>query len=214
MDSGEIASDRFASEVLRKSHDGSHSRTRQDETTNKTGRVKSIPSLHALSLVHRDCSEPRRTGVENLLPLELWQHVFTYLDPSSLGRLLCICSAFNTLLDPEKMLPKHTGTNVVSLRPQNDIWSQSRRRWTSGTPRPLQGQTELEMWRLIRGSNCQYCGEASRACPSSGSSDPWTAGPGSTGCRVIWAFGVRSCAACLRPQLVKVRSTTRALFRW
>jgi hypothetical protein len=64
--------------------------------------------------------------------------------------------------------------------------------------------TELEMWKLIRGTSCQFCGKRATQKFSLPSSDPWNAGPGLDNIRSIWPFRIRCCGPCLLPKLVKV----------
>lgn len=134
------------------------------------------------------------------LPLEVWQQICSLLEPVSLGRLICVNRTLNALLDPEKPVPEHMAKQSIT---QNDIWVASRKRLPPGFPRPLSGRSELEMWRLLLGTRCQFCGkESSKMLPATPS--PWTSGPGLENVRVIWPFAVRSCGHCLTSRMIKV----------
>ncbi|OAL33011.1 hypothetical protein AYO22_00096 [Fonsecaea multimorphosa] len=65
--------------------------------------------------------------------------------------------------------------------------------------------TELEMWRLIRGRTCQFCGKKTAHQQRLSVSEPWYAGPGLDGVRPIWPFRdaelIVSTYSALRPGL-------------
>ena len=142
------------------------------------------------------------------LPGEMWQYIFTYLPPYSLGRLMCVNKTFQTLLAPDGLLPAPQLAAHRPLSPvdQEHLWSLSRRAFFPGMPRPLFSRSELETWKLIRGNGCQFCGKQNTSSVPSFSTSPWAAGPGNDHVRVIWAFAVRSCGSCLRTRLHKVRT--------
>lgn len=140
------------------------------------------------------------------LPHEILQHIFSFVDPVSLGRLLCVNRSFHSLLDPAMSLPEGSESGKVkhlTLRSQDLIWATSRRRHLQGFPKPMDKMSELEMWRLVRGRFCQFCGKK-RKSRQSLTPDPWNAGPGLDDVRTIWPFRVTSCGSCLQPRLVKV----------
>lgn len=140
-------------------------------------------------------------------PVELWQHVFTFVPPVSLGRLLRVNRSFNAcLLDSSigRLVTNPPRRGIVPLEDANVIWSASRKLFCPGLPRPLRDLKELDMWRLIRGRNCQFCGKVDNSMARLDPADPWEAGPGKDGVRVIWAFGVRCCGVCLQDKLEKV----------
>ncbi|KKZ62967.1 hypothetical protein EMCG_02678 [[Emmonsia] crescens] len=133
-----------------------------------------------------------------ILPGEVWQHIFTFLPPTSLGRILCVNKTFRSLLTPSEALPDFPQTSgLLKYLNPNSIWSVSRRAFHPGMPRPMSFLTELEMWKLIYGSNCQFCGKPSSSS-SSIDSTIWEAGPGLDGVRIIWPFGIRSCGECIQ----------------
>ena len=144
------------------------------------------------------------------LPPEILQHVFSYVDPISLGRLLFVNRLFNVLLDPVKPLPPTSvSTKVLHLKPQNDIWISARRTYMSTCPRPMEDMSELEMWRLIHGTRCQFCSRTpkNRFPPLTKAASLWSSGPGPEGVRTIWPFRCRSCGPCLEVRIVKVEYT-------
>jgi F-box domain len=141
------------------------------------------------------------------LPPEILQHIFSFVEPTSIGRLLCVSRLFNTLLDPAKPLPAASpGVKTLVLQPQNDLWFHSKRQFppTSGLPRPMEDMSELETWRLIRGTACYFCGKKPKNRIPLLATSPWNAGPGPEGVRAIWPFKTRSCGPCLEARIVKV----------
>ena len=140
------------------------------------------------------------------LPPELLQHIFTFVPPVFLGRLLRVNRLINTLLDPSKRLPQTQRDNQgsLSLQNQDHIWSVARKRFIPGMPRPLSSVSEYGLWKLLLGSSCQFCAKRTMADLSSTSLSPWSSGPGTDSVRIIWPFAVRSCGSCLATRLVKV----------
>lgn len=139
------------------------------------------------------------------LPPEIWQHVFTFVPPTFLGRLFRVNSTFKGLLSPGMTFPQiqtHDQT-IVSLQSQDHIWSVSRRTFFPGMPRPMFSMSEMDMWKLLQSRSCQFCGKKAIKDLSSSSSSPWSSGPGPDNVRVIWPFAVRSCGPCLSTRLVK-----------
>jgi hypothetical protein len=142
----------------------------------------------------------------SLLPPEVWQHIFTFTPPISLGRLLSVNKRFSAYLDPS--LPSISSSvtplshTVVSLRSPESIWQASRQHYHPWLPSPMQGYSELDMWRLALGSQCQFCGKIQKS--SNPNTDTWHRGPGESGVRGVWAFGMRACGTCLRERTVKV----------
>ncbi len=147
----------------------------------------------------------RRSSTLADLPPEILQHIFTFVHPISLGRLICVNRLFSSLLDPTMALPQASAeAKHMLLRSQDSIWSTSRHTFLHGLPKPMDDMTELGMWRLIRGKRCQYCGKTSRPSDTLATASPWSAGPGSGNVRTIWPFRIRSCGDCLVNWLVKV----------
>jgi len=154
-------------------------------------------------LEHGKLQSPQKSQ----FPIEIWQHVFTFVPPVSLGRLLRVNRCFNACLTESSKAPlvtnfQHQG--IVQLAEANTIWSASRKLFCPGLPRPLRDLEELDMWRLIRGRDCQFCGKVDSSKAGLDPVDPWEAGPGKDGVRVIWAFGVRCCGNCLQDKSEKV----------
>ncbi len=148
-------------------------------------------------------------------PIEIWQHVFTFVPPVSLGRLLRVNQVFRACLTEspkEYSASRSQRQAVLKLEEADAIWSASRKLFCPGLPRPLRAFKELDMWRLIRGRNCQFCGKVDRSMALSNSTDPWEAGPGKDGVRVIWAFGVRCCGPCLQEKSEKVGPDERSRY--
>jgi F-box domain len=140
------------------------------------------------------------------LPGEMWQHIFTYLPPYVLGRLMLVNKTFRVLLTQEDNLPEQQlppGRLLTLLKPEH-LWSLSRRSFFPGMPRPMPSRSELQTWKLVRGQGCQFCGRTNTGAVPPVSSSPWAAGPGNDYVRIIWPFGVRSCSNCLREHLQKV----------
>ena len=141
------------------------------------------------------------------LPPEILQHIFSFVDPISLGRLLFVNRLFNVLLDPTKTLPPPSASaRALGLKPQNDLWISARRTFASTFPRPMEDMSEIEMWRLIRGISCQFCGKKpkNRSPLLAMAASPWSSGPGPEGVRTIWPFKCQSCGPCLESRIVKV----------
>ena len=142
------------------------------------------------------------------LPIGIWQRIFCFVPPVSLGRLLRVNRAFNTCLttgdtDQQFSKPSHSG-NLETLNP-DAVWAASRKRFCPGLPKPIRGLLELEMWRLLRGRHCQLCGEIKDAGSNVSVESPWESGPGETGVRVVWPWGVRLCGKCIPIHSEKVK---------
>jgi hypothetical protein len=139
------------------------------------------------------------------LPPEILQHIFSFVDPISLARLLLVNKLFNNLVDPTKSLPvASSSAGSLHLRPQNDLWAVSRRAFFPGHPRPMEDMTEIAMWSLIRGVSCQFCGNTPKDKIPLVATSAWNAGPGPDGVRIIWPFRCRCCGPCLESRIVKV----------
>lgn len=173
----------------------------------KRVRLSGCPRPVVSSLERTDLPRPSCIVLTDLSP-EILQHVFTFLDPITLARLICVNRSIRSLLDPACSLPQRSASGQIkhlSIRTQDSIWAISRRAYLHGFPKPMDTMTELEMWRLALSHSCQFCGKKTAARLASSSSDPWTSGPGVDNVRPVWPFRVRSCGRCLRPRLIKVR---------
>ena len=164
--------------------------------------VRPLPLALAKATVQTNVPHDR-----SLLPQDIWQYVFSFLPPTTLGQLLQINHSFNDLLTPGRTLaPNETSRKgTLSLQNQEHLWSTSRKMFFPGLPRPPSVVSELELWRLLRGYSCQYCGKRASTNSLSTAPAPWSAGPGPDNIRVIWPFAVRACSPCLRTRLRKVR---------
>ena len=163
------------------------------------------PEIASLGLP-KDVSMHDRLSFADL-PHEILQHIFTYVDPISLGGLICVGRLYHSLLDSACPLPQMPGSSRprrLAVRSRDLIWAISRRTFLQGFPKPMDRMSELEMWRLIRGHSCQFCGRKATLREALSMSDPWNAGPGLDDARPIWPFRVRSCGRCLQPRLIKV----------
>lgn len=143
----------------------------------------------------------------SLLPAEIWHHIFTFCPPKALGRLLQVNKSFNTYLDPSSTAssPLHASLSrsIAPIRLPEAIWQTSRRLFHPGMPSPLQGSSEVAMWKLACNSKCQFCDRKNTLflVPVL---DPWKSGPGENGIRPMWQFGVRACGSCLNERCIKV----------
>lgn len=141
------------------------------------------------------------------LPIAIWQRIFCFVPPVFLGRLLRVNRAFNTCLtagDANQQYPKPSHPGGSRTLHPDTIWAASRKRFCPGLPKPIRGLLELEMWRLLRGHHCQVCGEAKDPSSVISSESPWELGPGETGVRVVWPWGVRLCGQCVLGHSEKV----------
>ncbi|KAI5462998.1 hypothetical protein BGZ63DRAFT_402344 [Mariannaea sp. PMI_226] len=134
------------------------------------------------------------------LPAEIWHHILTFLHPKSLACLLSVNKLFFSFLHPHP--PAHLFTPypepspgvAVPLTPDG-IWRRSRQRLARQVPRPLEGKTELDMWRLVCTRICQSCGSGTEELP------PYAIGPrrrglGLEGVAPVFPFGVALCGNC------------------
>jgi hypothetical protein len=141
------------------------------------------------------------------LPAEVWQHVFLYLTPDDLSRCLRVSRLFRSYLTDltatmSVRLPlRRNGLKVLD---SEAIWTSARKMFAPNLPRPLAGFTEMHMFQLLGGRDCQACG----ALPSQPNqpTTPFDAGPGHGGVRIIWSFSARLCSECFELYSVKVVS--------
>ncbi|KAL8871148.1 MAG: hypothetical protein Q9174_002959 [Haloplaca sp. 1 TL-2023] len=117
------------------------------------------------------------------LPAELWHRIFRYVPPVFLGRLLRVNRAFhsyltNTHVEDKPGVSPNLGRGAVRPLAADTIWLASRKRFAPGLPKPFRGSRELDMWRLLRGRNCQLCGTAKEPSHVSKNENPWQSGPG------------------------------------
>ncbi|KAI1435023.1 hypothetical protein GGR50DRAFT_350879 [Xylaria sp. CBS 124048] len=160
----------------------------------------SMPSTKRMKVDESTAHVSQSSGSQKLLS-EIWQHIFTFLPPKMLGRLLSVDRCFNYILDPFPKFSyrgRHSAVpgSLSTLRPEV-IWQNSRRRFWPNMPTPLRDHTELQMWQLACRSSCQSCGVSSGQSSSSSGNDTSKVENQYTGPRPIWPFAVTSCAACL-----------------
>lgn len=148
--------------------------------------------------------------IVSTLPATLWQHVFCFVPPVFLGRLLRVNRAFNTYLTPGNPVehPTPLGHGIMQPLAAEAIWVASRRRFAPGLPKPIHDFEELKMWRLLVGQSCQVCGHENGSSSLPISDNPCESGPGGFGVRVIWPFGLRCCGSCLHNVSHKVSQIT------
>lgn len=142
---------------------------------------------------------------------EIWQFIFTFLPPDTLVALSLVNRRFHSLLVPP------TGqrtTNAVATRngllevvDGDHIWACARRNYLPDIPKPLHGRSELDMWRLVRGRDCQFCGKRDRSKKDVLRVNVWDPPLKAGGVKIVWPFGVRSCGACLVDHSEEVRLT-------
>ena len=166
--------------------DGPSPKRRKSQTMEVRHGMKEDPSLHGLTM-------------------SIWQKLLGFVPPVFLGRLLRVSQSFRAMLDLTQPVGL-IGSALARPPSKSDaIWAASRRRFAAGLPKNLPGKRDLEMWRLIRGNDCQLCHKKKPLCTGVSPVNPWQAGPGNHNVRVIWAFGVRCCGPCLTSSCEQVR---------
>jgi len=159
--------------------------------------------------------EPFRDSTGRLLqdksniPPEIWHYVFTFIPPGTLTSLLRVNRAFNKLLTPSTENAKRPSTTnsrnvVLQVLDADSVWSASRKLFHPDLPRPPLSMSELDMWRLLCGRTCQFCGKLGMPATNDTPDNQFEPGPGEDGVKIIWQFGVRSCGSCLQERSEKV----------
>ncbi|KAL8943550.1 MAG: hypothetical protein Q9216_001008 [Gyalolechia sp. 2 TL-2023] len=126
--------------------------------------TKKSPGVKRAKLNGHVDAEPRCAANQTraaALPAELWHHIFRFVPPVFLGRLLRVNRAFHSYLtSPSNGSKLATSPSYTGIRPLDSetIWASSRKRFAAGLPKPLRGLQELDLWRLLRGETCQLCG--------------------------------------------------------
>lgn len=140
------------------------------------------------------------------LPAALWRYIFCFVPPVFLGRLLLVNRAFNSYLTTSESIlgPAMSLRSIVQPLTAEAIWIASRKRFAPGLPKPIHGLQELDMWRLLVGQHCQHCGHVGGGITSTPSESLWEGGPGASGVRIIWPFGLRCCSSCLQKVSMEV----------
>lgn len=173
-----------------------------------TDRIPLDASIVGLQHIDRNEHGSKASQTElGTFPPEIWQHIFNFTPPAKLGSLLRVSKGINSLLDPSSPFPAPATPPTqggVPRRTPNEVWQYSRKIFRPQMPTPLNGMTELSMWRLMSSMKCAFCKKKSDTLGSSAFNDKWHCGPGENGVRPIWSFGYNSCGPCLRNQTVKV----------
>lgn len=168
-----------------------------------SSRIKRTKTENQVTPILNGISDAQPSG----LPVEIWQHIFSFVPPVFLGRLLRVSRAFYvnlTSATSESASRDTESRHAVRPVSADEVWAASRKRFAPGLPRPTLGLSELERMRLLRGRQCQICGEAKVQNFATSLESPLESGPGEKGVRVIWPFGVRSCGPCLHKCSEKV----------
>ena len=154
------------------------------------------------------------------LPAHVWQRIFLFCSPPSLARLSRVNRLFRSRLiksaaGEAQASPGGGGANgdgatagaddSPAMLEADAIWAVARTRFFPDLPSPLQGFSEVDMWRLIAGHSCQFCGRRPDHSQQMPVEFPGARQLGETGVAVFWAFGFRSCVACFLLRTEKVR---------
>lgn len=135
----------------------------------------------------------------------VWQHIFLFCPLSTLGRLLQVNRSFHSYLTNVRNVPHaKPDSGFLRLLKSESIWASARNLHPTKPPKPLPGFSEMQMWQLFGPNKCQFCEKED--CPVSGEKI-WQKGPGTTGVRIVWPFGIRSCGACLLERCQTVRGS-------
>ncbi|KAI9657608.1 MAG: hypothetical protein M1821_002784 [Bathelium mastoideum] len=114
------------------------------------------------------------------LPAEIWQCIFRQVHPLMLYRLRRVSHAFRRYLSDSEahrwLNPRKSRLQVLDAE---TVWSDSRKLYYPNMPRPLVDCSETDMWKLILGQNCMFCGRLPKV--QSHPEKPSENGPGSEG---------------------------------
>ncbi|KAF2397577.1 hypothetical protein EJ06DRAFT_533183 [Trichodelitschia bisporula] len=155
---------------------------------------------------YRGSSDPSPAGHANAtlnacarLPPRVWQLVFTHLAPSDLGRILRVNKTFRSYITDIQTEPHSEAESPHEFpRTPEKIWALSRERHHPGMPGPLDGISELAMWKLLGGRRCQFCSQMPQTQDPAGGTSSWSPGLGARNLRIIWPLSFRCCSDCLR----------------
>lgn len=143
------------------------------------------------------------------LPPAVWQHVFLFSSLADLGRLMQVNRPFlSYLTDVHNVSLSKPDPGCLRLLKSESMWAFARNALVPKPPKPLPGFTELQMWQLAWSKSCQFCNTSFSYLPGD---KIWQRGPGSSGVRTIWPFGIRACGPCLMEQCQTVSRTCRPL---
>jgi hypothetical protein len=139
------------------------------------------------------------------LPPAVWQHIFLFCSLADLGRLMQVNRPFlSYLTDVHNVSVSKPDSTCLRLLKSESVWASARNALTPRPPKPLPGFTELQMWQLAWSAHCQFCHRSDVFAPGD---KIWQQGPGATGVRTIWPFGIRACGPCLMQQCQTVSRT-------
>ncbi|KAH7379208.1 hypothetical protein DE146DRAFT_774031 [Phaeosphaeria sp. MPI-PUGE-AT-0046c] len=132
------------------------------------------------------------------LPPAVWQHVFLACSLPDLGRLMQVNRSFlSYLTDVHNVSVSNPDSTCLRLLKSDSVWASARNALSPRPPKPLKGFSELQMWQLAWSRRCQFC---SKSSSFSAGDKIWQQGPGLSGVRAIWPFGIRACGPCLMQQ--------------
>ncbi|KAH8732917.1 hypothetical protein GQ44DRAFT_734839 [Phaeosphaeriaceae sp. PMI808] len=133
------------------------------------------------------------------LPPAVWQRVFLSCSLADLGRLMQVNRSFlSYLTDVHNVFVSVPDSGCLALLKSESVWASARNALSPKPPKRFPGFTELQMWKLAWSKRCQFCDKQPNSFVPGDRA--WQKGPGSTGVRVIWAFGIRACGTCLMNQ--------------
>lgn len=155
-------------------------------------------------------------SVADDLPAEIWQHVLSYLNPPELGRAMRISKSVLRCLDGSIPAKQCSVNSTTALRTVDSevvwaSWRISHPEEAGNMPKPLDGHTERDMWRLIRGMKCDVCEKRDTEPRKPISPDRWHGGPTMSTTRAVWSFALRMCGECLYRHCEKVSCSTPSL---
>lgn len=143
------------------------------------------------------------------LPANIWHEIFLACTPVSLARLTRVNKLFHKFLTEPTGNDTAAGPGPPSDEPLEGvsperIWAASRQLYFPDMPEPLEGFTEAEMWRLLAGRRCQFCGRYGDVTGDIYGQGLMGSKTGEDDLMVVWAFAARSCAPCLKENSEKV----------
>lgn len=164
----------------------------------------SMPNCNQDQLVkkHKTSDSMARPSASADWEPEVWQQVFLHLSPAMLGRFMMASNDFIHYMTNLRAGP--ATKKAARVMDSNSVWTNSRKNSYPTMPRPLKDFSELEMLRLIGGKTCRSCG---RPNVKPDATNPFNAGPGESGVRVIWPFGIRVCGTCFISETTTVRDS-------
>jgi F-box domain len=142
------------------------------------------------------------------IPSEIWQHIFLFTSPRTLARLSRVNRRFNKLLtfdEQDNSAPLVLYGRLKHCTPDS-LWGSFRKRLsTLIMPKSVRDLSERQLWALLCGIKCQFCRSSNGLEGQHVNVSQWEPGPGPSGVRIIWSFGIRSCLDCLRKATKDVR---------